>query len=151
MCVAGGFFFRAFTAVATCKYSGRKWDVRFFVRPFVRWKIPFWERWIAEYTFKNKTEFFGDNKCCLWYSENGILEQSFLKPCARVLALTENCVLLISVNKDFYGTAQVWAVWKKQIGKQRTFSFELCRMNMLWCGSCGGHAPPAWVISPGTG
>lgn len=40
-------------------------------------------------------------------SENGILEQSFLKPGARVLALTENCVLLISINTDFYGTAQV--------------------------------------------
>lgn len=69
LCMVVFFFFYCST---TCKYSGKKNEVPvFFVRLFVRWKTPFSER-IAEYAFK--TEFYGDGKCCLCHSENGIWE-----------------------------------------------------------------------------
>lgn len=110
----------------------------------------FSERWIAEYTYKNKTEFFGDTKG----SQKMESKKKILKACVCILASTENRIWVWHICKNTLS----WDCWN--VSSWGFFSFflkrELWRKEYLafsciiWthCGvwSCDGYS---WVTSLG--
>lgn len=106
----------------------------FFVKLFVRWKIYFSERQIAEYTFNIKLNSLGTVKAVCGSQKMEFGNKVFWRPALLfwlLLKTVSDCDTSVKIH--FHETAEVWAVLKKNIMKERTSSFELCDVNILWC------------------
>lgn len=111
----------------------------------------FSERWIAEYTYKNKTEFFGDTKGSQKMESK---KKKIWRPVFvfwLLLKTVSECD--ISVKIHFHGTAEMWAVGgfflfflKRELWRKEYLAFSC----IIWthCGvwSCDGYS---WVTSLG--